>query len=68
MKISQLITTTAGALALLVFCCISALGQTKIVGGTDVPTGTYPWMCALVDPSNGETFQGQFCGGSLIAS
>ena len=36
--------------------------QARIVGGSLVPTGSYPWTAALLG-SNGS----QFCGGSLIA-
>lgn len=52
---------------ILFFSSIStSLAQSKIVGGTDVPAGFYPWMAALVDRNEPDTFQAQFCGGSLI--
>ena len=39
----------------------------RIVGGTAVPNGNYPFMVALLDKRKpGGTFQEQFCGGTLI--
>lgn len=40
--------------------------QSKIVGGDDVPSGFYRWMAAIVDKNDPDTFEAQFCGGSLI--
>jgi secreted trypsin-like serine protease len=41
--------------------------DTKIVGGTAVPDGKYPFIAALLDTRFGSTaFQQQFCGGTLI--
>ena len=36
--------------------------QQRIVGGSLVPSGSYPWTAALLSSSGG-----QFCGGSLIS-
>jgi secreted trypsin-like serine protease len=39
----------------------------KIVGGTAVPDGKYPFIAALLNTNFGSTtFQQQFCGGTLI--
>lgn len=56
------------ALLLLALSSVSPLrAQQKIVGGTDVPPGAYPWMAALVRSSNPSgAFNAQFCGASLI--
>ena len=41
--------------------------STRIVGGTPVPNGKYPFQAALLIQSAGTNdFQRQFCGGSLI--
>lgn len=41
--------------------------QTKVIGGTDVPNGKYPFVAALRDTRYGSTaYQQQFCGGALI--
>lgn len=39
----------------------------RIVGGTEVSGNKYPWMVAVMS-RNSDPSQGQFCGGSLIAS
>jgi len=38
----------------------------KIIGGTKVDSVKYPWMTALIY-SGEDAYDGQFCGGSLIA-
>jgi secreted trypsin-like serine protease len=39
----------------------------KIIGGTAVSNGKYPFVAALLDVNNGSTpFQQEFCGGALI--
>lgn len=38
-----------------------------IVGGSLASAGEYPWQVALVDSSESNPFEGQFCGGTLIA-
>jgi secreted trypsin-like serine protease len=39
----------------------------KIIGGTEVPNGKYPFMVALLDKGKpGGAFQEQFCTGTLI--
>lgn len=45
----------------------SADTQQRIVGGAPAEPGTYPWQVALVDASETDAYEGQFCGGSLIA-
>ncbi len=41
--------------------------DTRIIGGTAVPDGKYPFVAALLDTRNGSTaFYQQFCGGTLI--
>lgn len=39
----------------------------QIVGGTLASTGEFPWQVALVSATNSNPYDGQFCGGSLIA-
>jgi secreted trypsin-like serine protease len=40
----------------------------QIIGGRDVPDGTYPFVAALLDVTRGSSaFVQQFCGGALIA-
>lgn len=39
----------------------------SIIGGQEAQPGAWPWMVALVLASQTDAFQGQFCGGSLIA-
>jgi len=37
-----------------------------IIGGYEATRGAWPWMAGLVRASQVDTYQGQFCGGSLI--
>ncbi len=39
----------------------------RIVGGQNAALGAYPFMAALITAAASDPFQGQFCGGSLIA-
>ncbi len=39
----------------------------RIVGGTNAANGAYPFMVALLNASQPDPNQAQFCGGSLIA-
>ncbi len=39
----------------------------RIVGGTNAANGAYPFMVALLNATQPDPYQGQFCGGSLIA-
>jgi hypothetical protein len=38
-----------------------------IVGGGPASDGEYPWQAALIDSSEANPYNGQFCGGSLIS-
>lgn len=41
--------------------------QTRVIGGTDVPNGKYPFVVALLDKRyGGSAYNQQFCGASLI--
>lgn len=41
--------------------------QSRIVGGTAVPDGKYPFVTALLDKrASGSAYERQFCGGTLI--
>ena len=41
----------------------------QIIGGVEVsPQGKYPWIVALVHAGAATNWNGQFCGGSIIAS
>jgi secreted trypsin-like serine protease len=42
--------------------------DTRIVGGTPTTVGEFPFLAALVRSGEGDTFQGQYCAGSVIAS
>lgn len=39
----------------------------EIIGGQEAAPGAWPWMAALVTASQPSDYQGQFCGGALIA-
>ena len=39
---------------------------TLIVGGSSVSIADYPYQVALVQAANDDSFQGQFCGGTLV--
>lgn len=64
----MIIRTFACLLLTLCFCAVSH-AQSRIVGGNDVPEGTYPWMVSLGSRSDGsnDIFQNQFCGGMLVS-
>ncbi|MGZ3097051.1 S1 family peptidase [Streptomyces sp. H72] len=40
--------------------------QAYIIGGTEVPNDAYPFMAALLGPEEGNAWQRQNCGGSLV--
>lgn len=42
--------------------------EPRVVGGTEVADNRYPWMAALLQRDASNPSEGQFCGGSLIAS
>lgn len=67
------------AAALVAFTLLGATGdraqaqtstdeaQSRIVGGTGVPNGKYPFVAALLDKrGSGSAYDRQFCGGTLI--
>lgn len=39
-----------------------------IIGGREATPGAWPWQVGLINRMNENTFLGQFCGGTLIAS
>src|SRR5688500_18515972 len=39
----------------------------EIVGGREAEPGAWPWQAALVQAQSANAFNGQFCGGTLIA-
>jgi secreted trypsin-like serine protease len=43
-------------------------GEKRIIGGTQSSSQSWPWMAAIVDSSALTTYDGIFCGGSLIHS
>ncbi|HEU4657608.1 MAG TPA: serine protease [Capillimicrobium sp.] len=60
------------ALACLLLPAPAAMGapggaSTRIVGGHDVDIAEWPFLAAIVSADRSDAFQGQFCGGSLIA-
>lgn len=58
------------ALALSSESAIPRDGQmtAKIVGGDSISISLTPWQVALIDTSEANNFDGQFCGGSIISS
>ncbi|MFN3330895.1 MAG: trypsin-like serine protease [Caldilinea sp.] len=63
------VSLAAGGVMLIV---IGVAAQTPandpdIIGGREAQPGAYPWQVALVSRFQPNAFQGQFCGGSLIA-
>ena len=63
-----MIRTTACLLLTLCFC-VTTQAQSKIIGGTNVADGTYPWMASIGSKSGGSTniYNNQFCGGMLVS-
>ncbi|WP_459872984.1 S1 family peptidase [Endothiovibrio diazotrophicus] len=53
---------------LLALSCAQAASHTapKIIGGSATSTAEWPWMTALVYHDYASSYDGQFCGGSLI--
>ncbi|HRJ40527.1 MAG TPA: trypsin-like serine protease [Caldilineaceae bacterium] len=39
----------------------------EIIGGQEAVPGAWPWMAAIVSANQPSDYQGQFCGGALIA-
>ena len=63
-----MIRTIACLLFSLCFC-VAANAQSRIIGGTNVAEGTYPWMASVGSPSGGsnDIYFNQFCGGMLVS-
>jgi trypsin len=62
----------AAALLLMLMALVQQVAardpETRIIGGEPATVGEYPFMVAvLFEPTPGNDFQKQFCGGSLIA-
>ncbi len=61
---SDPVSATASAADILV----SPDREPRVVGGTEVTNNKFPWMVAVMNRSSANPSEGQFCGGSLIAS
>lgn len=56
------------AIALLCVSNISTAQVTaKIIGGNVADSNAWPWMTGLIFKNRASSFQGQYCGGSLIS-
>ena len=67
---SKLIMIRVTTFLLLILCfCVTSHAQSKIIGGTNVADGTYPWMASIGSKSFGSTdiYNNQFCGGMLVS-
>lgn len=40
----------------------------QIMGGYEAPVGAWPWMTAVLDATQTDIYQAQYCGGVLIAA
>lgn len=56
----------AVALALPAAATADPSDGTRIVGGSGAAPGAWPWQAAVID-ARYDDYQGQFCGGSLVA-
>jgi hypothetical protein len=67
--IALLFVLAAGAAMLLIggVAAQAPANDPDILGGREAQPGAYPWQVALVSRFEPNAFQGQFCGGSLIA-
>jgi secreted trypsin-like serine protease len=45
----------------------AAPGSPRIVGGADIPISSAPYQVALIDVTDPNDYQGQFCGGSILS-
>ena len=63
-----LLATVAVAVALALPAAAAAEPSdgTRIVGGSGAAPGAWPWQAAVID-ARYDDYQGQFCGGSLVA-
>ncbi len=67
MRIGQIrVVVAAAAIALFGGLAPTAGAQTRIIGGGVVDAATVPWTVALFSSSVADSYQAQFCGGSLI--
>lgn len=46
---------------------VAEMNIPDIIGGQEAVPGAWPWMAALVTASEPNAYNGQFCGGALIA-
>ena len=54
----------------LALCATAVLAQDdpgRIVGGQEADPGEWPWQVALVGGTTNDLYNGQFCGGAIIA-
>ena len=67
--IALLFMLAAGGVTLLVggVAAQAPAGEPDIIGGREAQPGAYPWQVALVSHLQPNAYEGQFCGGSLIA-
>ena len=70
----RLVRTTALALSALALTCgytpahaATLPVQSRIIGGGNATPGSWPSIVALLDARVRDSFQAQFCGGTLIA-
>lgn len=60
------VMAVAIALALPAAAAADPSDGTRIVGGSGAAPGAWPWQAAVID-ARYDDYQGQFCGGSLVA-
>ena len=46
---------------------VTGEGGPRVIGGQPVTPGQYPWLVAVVDHSEPRAYEGQFCGGTVVA-
>lgn len=68
MKTVKLSGLLVAALLVLSATAQAADRVPKIIGGTGISAGEYPYTVALVTKSSRSNWAGQFCGGALIAA
>ncbi|HEY8582223.1 MAG TPA: serine protease, partial [Capillimicrobium sp.] len=64
----RLLAAVAAAAACALACPpASSAADPRIVGGQDADIASWPFLAAIVRADRADAFQGQFCGGSLVA-